>query len=290
MLLSDDIGMPFEVQIRTSTMHMEAEYGTASHWSYKESLPSKIPSSQQDKYKKKYLQNPEELIGCPVIRIRNGTFTDGIIVGIEENGLKITVAINLWKNISSLKDGRRVVSEKDYEKMKLSVEARNAKSNRLPLTLEKYVLCVDGAYHLIDRFGYKHTTIVRTLEVINEDNTGKEIKDKNRDVKECVRYLRSKLEDYDNDDEVKKIKIEKMKSNEVHVLVWPEGKICTFPTGTTAGDVLKMKGFFDLNGGYNLDTNWNNRNLVNVNNELVDENTCLHDGDYIILTRGVLNI
>jgi len=77
---------------------------------------------------------------------------------------------------------------------------------------------------------------------------------------------------------------------EVLVLIWPSGKILRVPRGTTAGAVVYQeldsarartsKGF----------KRGDVRRRVNVNNRLVPASTALEDGDYVVLTKEVVQV
>jgi hypothetical protein len=83
-------------------------------------------------------------------------------------------------------------------------------------------------------------------------------------------------------------------SGDVSVLIWPGGIIEEVPRGTTAGQILRDRGVLAVEGGLGAAGSQSDgqpsTQLVNVNNQLVDEDTVLSDGDLVILARERLKI
>jgi hypothetical protein len=80
-------------------------------------------------------------------------------------------------------------------------------------------------------------------------------------------------------------------SAEITVLLEPGG-LCTVPRGATARDVVKEYGLIELSGGPATGLTAGSpapERIVNVNNELVSEDTLLHAGDLIVLSNHVLD-
>jgi HD domain/Region found in RelA / SpoT proteins len=71
---------------------------------------------------------------------------------------------------------------------------------------------------------------------------------------------------------------------DVMVLVWPSGSILRVPRGTTAGTVARRE------GGGGSGGQRRRSGVVNVNNRMVSESTCLQDGDYVVLTQETVKL
>ncbi len=71
---------------------------------------------------------------------------------------------------------------------------------------------------------------------------------------------------------------------DVMVLIWPSGSILRVPRGTTAGSVARRE------GGGGGGGQRRRSGVVNVNNRMVAESTCLQDGDYIVLTQETVKV
>ncbi|CAD7699903.1 unnamed protein product [Ostreobium quekettii] len=288
--------VPFEVQIRTRSMHVDAEYGNAAHWTYKE-LPV---LSGQDGPQGQGTWGPK--VGQPVVRIRNGSYLDGVIVNCEHNQRHLLVAVSLKKHLQR-QEGSRLASMDEYRWMVDYVEAQGwyeAGQGDVNVVLEHYVLCVDGAYHKVDHYGHKQEVIARPLEppqqamglarqCVPGAGGGKQGKGGEaasriqQEINLKARYLRQML------DFCAELDLECPDSETIHVMLWPEGQIRSFPTGTTAGDVLSSGGYIEI-VDEGTEAHRPMSKLVNVNNQLVHEDTQLKDGDYVVLSRDLVRI
>lgn len=322
--------MPFEIQIRTSSMDKQAEFGSAAHWCYKESIDAEDESAQHRGLQPFY-------VGQPVLRIQSGCYYDGVVVQCDEDGRHALVAVRLQDQFPR-KQGARAASRQDYEGLLQHVKDKGwfeaghgnlftalersvlllAVSGRLPCrnVLRKrrvvcacslfesyvscvcrYVLCVDGAHHRVDHYGQKESkTVVRPINsrdffsehdnMIGGSNALDGAHADNWHKVDIVQVQRMRLSLKYYKEVSTSLDIEPLKDNDVYVLLWPDARITCFPRGTTAADVLAEKGWIEIDG---------NRPscfppVVNVNNQLVPEETVLQDGDVLVMTREKIRV
>jgi len=178
-------GAPLEVQVRTRSMHDEAEFGIAAQWMYK-GRPKFASKSYQAAAQTDVL--PSE--GTPVQLVSGGRRSCGVV--IEASGSRMLVAEPMrskWSDVAPwIADGHH----KALLALVLESKLKSARQGTRDFFISEFCYCVDQRWHRVDNLGHKTRV---TAEIVDQQEEMESVDDERQveldDVDYRIRQLQN---------------------------------------------------------------------------------------------------